>query len=99
MNNNNIFDELQFLVKTNDTSQFVLKIKNYTKIGFDVNHTNEYGNTLMHIACRCRNFKAVSLLIKQYDAKVNIQNNDKRNALHFATIYGSSDIAYYICIN
>lgn len=92
-----IFEELQNLIKENKIELFLNKVSTYIKQGFDINETNEYGNTLLHLACRKRNLKIVTTLINSYDAKTDIQNLDGRNPLHIAAIYGSSDVAYYIC--
>lgn len=83
-------EELIDLIKLNKMDDFVSGVRQYhDKHNFDVNHTNEYGNTMMHIACRCRNYNVVAHLIENYDVKLSIQNDDKRVPLHFAIMYGS----------
>lgn len=96
---NNMLENLLSLIKQNKTDKFIKLLKQYHKNDFDVNQTNEYGNTLLHIACRSRNYKIVETLIKYYDAKTDILNEDGRTALHIATIYGSTDITYYLSHN
>jgi ankyrin repeat protein len=92
-----IFNELSTLIKLNKTNEFSSMIKMYyTEHKFNANYQNEYGNTLLHIACRARNYIISKLLIDTYDARVDIQNEDKRSALHFAIIYGSTDSSAYL---
>jgi len=92
-----MIDELLDLIKHNRTEEFLLKLeKYYFKHNLNVNCTNEYNNTMLHIACRCRNYDIVKELVENYDAKVNIQNDDKRTPLHIAAIYGSIDSIMYV---
>jgi ankyrin repeat protein len=83
------------MIKNDQTNEFIKKIQIYYSSGFDPNTKDEYGNTLIHIACRKRNYQIVKELIDKYDAKVDIKNDDGRTALHFATIYGAIDGAYF----
>lgn len=106
MNNNSIdqssdvlikaFEELIDLIKLGRDLEFVSKLRYYQKIlHFDVNMRNEYGNTLLHIACRNRNSIIVEFLLRLYNIKVDIQNADGRTPLHIASIYGATDRSYY----
>lgn len=95
-----IFDELVILIKQNKSKEFFSQIKQYhIAHGFNINYTNEYGNTLLHIACRSRNYDVAKKLIVDHNASTDIQNDDKRTALHIAAIYGSGDSALYLFKN
>lgn len=96
---NNYFDDLNNLIINNEDANFITKLKIYYNNGFDINHLNEYGNTLLHIACRKRNYNIVEHLINKYNANTNIKNNDGRNPLHLSTIYGSTQLSYYLLEN
>lgn len=74
--------------------KFVKLLNIQIKQNFDIDHPNEYGTTLLHIACRCRNFGIVKHLI-DVGAKVDIVNQDGRTPLHIIAIYGSTDSTYY----
>lgn len=95
-----IFEELAILIKQNKPKEFFTQLnKSRTTHGFSVDHTNEYGNTLLHIACRSRNYVVAKKLIEDHNASTDIQNLDKRTALHIATIYGSGDSSVYLFKN
>jgi hypothetical protein len=91
-----IFEELTNLIKLGNDAEFISKLKYYQKtVKFNVNTPNEYGNTLLHTACKNRNYEIVNILIDTYNAKADMQNADGRTPLHIATIYGSTDKAFY----
>lgn len=92
----NMLDNLFMLIKLNNTNKFMINLKIYHKKGLHIDQIDQYGNTLLHMACRNRNYTIVKTLICDYNARCDIQNQDERNALHFATIYGSTNIAYYL---
>jgi hypothetical protein len=96
MSNLKYFNKLNKILDNEDNIIFEEKIKKYIKKGFDVNETNEYGNTLLHISMRKRNYDIVKLLIDNYDANPTIKNNDGRTPLHIATIYCCNSGIFYI---
>jgi ankyrin repeat protein len=97
--NENI-EELMELIKVGKQSMLINKLKYYSRLeNFNINEQNEYGNTLLHTACRVRNYEIVKILLETYNAKVDIKNEDGRTALHIATIYGSTDKVLYMLQN
>lgn len=94
-----MLEDLMRLIKHSDTDSFLNKLKLYNKKGLSVDHVNQYGNTLLHMACRSRNYNIVETLIRSYNARGDIQNMDGRTALHMAAIYGSTDLSYFIFQN
>ncbi len=92
---NSTVEELFGLIKRNETVNFLKQLEMYYD-SIDVNQMNEYGNTMLHMACRSRNLDIVVALIDRYDASVIIQNLDGRTPLHLAVIYGMNDKAYNI---
>lgn len=93
---NNIFKELFDLINLDKTQNLIDKIHEYVYSGYSINKTNEYGNTLLHLACRKRNYKLVNILLDNYEARIDIKNKDGKTPLHMAIIYGSNNIAYYL---
>jgi ankyrin repeat protein len=92
-----ILNELMELVRDKNSEKFLKRLKEYKKRHpFNIDSKNEYGNTLLHIACRCRNFVVVKTLIEDYNAKISIVNEDGRTPLHIATIYGSTNKTSYL---
>lgn len=95
-----IFDELINLIKNSSNKKFTTKLDYYQNtFKFNVNTSNEYGNTLLHTACKNRNYEIVKILLDTYNAKADIKNADGRTPLHIATIYGSTDKTFYIFQN
>lgn len=93
-------EELMELIKSGEKSLLMIKLKHYSSIdGFNIDIQNEYGNTLLHTACRIRDYDIVKTLLEIYNARVDIQNADGRTPLHIATIYGSTDKALYTLHN
>jgi len=91
-----IFEELTNLIKLERNLEFKSKLKFYQKTKrFSVDTQNEYGNTLLHAACKNRNYEITKVLLEIYRAKPDIQNADGRTPLHIATIYGSTDKTFY----
>lgn len=90
------FNKLNKILDNQDNILFEKKIKKYIKNGFNVNEINEYGNTLLHISMRKRNYDIIKLLIDNYDANLIIKNNDGRTPLHIATIYCCNCSMFYI---
>lgn len=60
----------------------VISICDYLKSGFDVNETDEYGQTYLMFACDYT-YQDIVLLLIDYGANVNIKNNMNRNALFY----------------
>lgn len=80
-----------------DNEKFTRSLKNYVRnMNFDINTVDKYGNTLLHIVCRRRQYNYAKLLIDRYNAKINIKNADGRTPLHIAAIYGATDQIFYI---
>jgi len=61
----------------------IKSIEKLIQCGANINATNGYGNSALHIAARNGNNDVVSLLLK-HNAIVNIQNKKGSIALHFA---------------
>jgi ankyrin repeat protein len=99
MDHKSMLAELFEYIKLNDTNKFMEKIKIYHDKDLSVDEINKHGNTLLHMACKSRNYEIVKALISTYGARVDIQNVDGRTPLHIATIYGATNITYYIAQN
>ena len=90
-------EDLFGMIKHNETEKFLKQVDIYYNLNqIDINQTNEFGNTLLHMASRNRNIEIVEALIDKYDVMVTIQNVDGRTPLHLAVIYGMNDKAYNI---
>lgn len=94
--NNVIMNPLIDIIKTKNLYEFKQAVRKIDQNIFDVNMQNEFGNTLLHIACRCRNHDIVTYLVDNLSANINIKNIDGRTPVHLAAIYGASDKSYYI---
>ncbi|VBB17691.1 hypothetical protein YASMINEVIRUS_154 [Yasminevirus sp. GU-2018] len=94
---NKILDEMMEMIKTGNIDLFFTTLeKQSAEPSFSINSQNEYGNTLLHVACRSRKDEVVRVLLNDYNARIDIQNADGRTPLHIATIYGSTDKTCYI---
>jgi hypothetical protein len=89
-------NELSHLIKKGNDENFFDKLEYHIITGFNINQKDEYGNTLLHIACRCRNYSIVEKIIDDYNANILIKNSDGRIPLHIAVIYGSQDVSSFI---
>lgn len=90
-------DDLMEMIKCDNKIFFSTLLSILAKQSlFNANAQNEYGNTLMHVACRSRNYEVVKFLLNEFNAKTDIKNVDGRTPLHIATIYGSTDKTCYM---
>ena len=61
-------------------------------LNFHINETDEYGNTLLHVAAQNGNLRIARLLV-QKGANTNHQNKQGQTAAHFALAYQFFDFA------
>lgn len=92
--NRSKLDDMMKIIKFGNIDNFLSTLSKQPS--FDINTQNEYGNTLLHIACRSRKYEIAKVLLDKFNAKTDIKNADGRTPLHIATIYGSTDKACYI---
>ncbi|KAF5303336.1 hypothetical protein FQA39_LY10075 [Lamprigera yunnana] len=67
------------------TSSFISKI---TEAGCDINASNKFGQTCLHIALMCSSLEVLHNLIES-GADVNIQDHENRTPLHYAVDNGN----------
>ena len=82
-------NELKIEMKTGKEDKFINILKGLLGDLFNFNQTDEYGNTLLHFACRERKYNVVIFLLDN-GANPSITNMDGRLPIHLATIYSSS---------
>lgn len=91
-------DYLFCLVKENNDDF----IKNLKIISQEINVKNikdEYDNTLLHYACRNRNYKFTKILIQEYKLKPYYQNIEKKTPLHMICMYASCNPLSFLFLN
>lgn len=59
---------------------------------------DEYGNSLLHVACQNKNRRLAKLLLKN-GISANIQNKRGNTPLHYCYQYGFTDLAEYLVSN
>lgn len=84
----NKFKTLKNNIKDLCYQKYSSKLNNAINNGFDVNYVDEFGNTLLHYACRERKYKIIKFLLLN-NAKPTIVNSDGRLPIHLAAMYGS----------
>ena len=57
-----------------------------------VNQQDDHGNTVLHIACSNKSIRAVSMLVNDLNARVDIKNRLGRVALHSAAASGHAEV-------
>lgn len=57
--------------------------------------TDQHGNTLLHVACKNNNKKAVKLLLRSC-VDINAQNNTAQTPLHYCYAYSYTSLAAYL---
>jgi ankyrin repeat protein len=67
-------------------------VEDYDKVKFSMNKTDEYGNTMLHIAAQNGNVKIAELLIEK-GCNPNHQNKQGNTPGHFAIAYKFYDFA------
>jgi ankyrin repeat protein len=88
----NFLEDFLFVVALNDTKI----IKRFLENGADVNYTNPYGETALHIAVANGNFDIVKLLVEKYSANINAQTIKNTTPLLIALQNDQENIANYI---
>ncbi|KAL3777968.1 hypothetical protein ACHAW5_003402 [Stephanodiscus triporus] len=63
--------------------------------GFPADARDEYGNTLLMVACQNGN-KKISKLSLKYGCDINVVNNGGKTALHFARRFGHMELGQYL---
>ena len=88
------FDKIKSLIKGDDEKKSVSNLKDMLHVNsLSINYTDEYGNTLLHYACRERKYKIIKSLLND-GANPSITNDDGKLPIHFAAIYGSKSEMY-----
>ena len=94
-----IFNKIKRLIKSDNKDGTINYIVSYfMKYRSVINFTDEYGNTLLHYACRERKYKLIKLLLNN-NADPTILNIDGRLPIHFAAIYGTDRDIFSISTN
>jgi len=86
--NNKKFTTLKNQIKCTSEETYLKKLSTELEKQFNVNQVDEFGNTLLHYACRERKYSIINMLLA-HSADVTISNNDGRLPIHIAAIYGS----------
>lgn len=78
-----LFNLVESVGKSNNVED-VEHIKDFIKMGANINVTNENQQNLLHIATQNGNFKLTKFICehKQYTNKINLQDKDGNTALH-----------------
>lgn len=63
--------------------------------GFPIDTTDEFGNTLLMVACQNGNKKIAKLALR-YGCDINSVNNSGKTAVNFAKRFGHADLAEYL---
>ena len=66
--------------------------------GVDVNLRDEYGNTMLMVACQNGNY-AITRLLVEYKTDLNAKNSKGNTALHFCFAYSFHDIGNFLISN
>jgi ankyrin repeat protein len=85
------FDEINVRVQYVDGIGTVY-VEDYDKVKFSMNKTDEYGNTMLHVAAQNGNVKIAEFLI-QKGCNPNHQNKQGNTPGHFAMAYKFYDFA------
>lgn len=85
------FDEINVRVQFVDGIG-TFYVEDYDKVKFSMNKTDEYGNTMLHIAAQNGNVKIAELLIEK-GCNPNHQNKQGNTPGHFAIAYKFYDFA------
>lgn len=59
---------------------------------FNVNDTDNTGNTALHYAAECGSYDMVKILAEDHKAKVNVQDKTKQTPCHIAAYNGDLDV-------
>ena len=70
-------------------------LEHYEREGFNLNKTDEHGNTLLHISAQNGNIRVAKLLFSK-GANPNHQNNAGQTAGHFAIAYQFYDFTSWL---
>lgn len=71
------------------------EVKQYLKIGVNINTSNIDGLTALHQACIDANIQMVKFLVEN-DADINAQDNEGWTPLHAAVSVGNYDVTKYL---
>ena len=71
------------------------ELLNQPDCAISVDHTDEHGNTLLHISAQNGNKRMVKLCLR-YGAHIDARNNNGQTALHFAVGYGFQGLGEYL---
>lgn len=82
------FTQLKSFIKDADEERYIVELKKALNGDFNVDQTDEYGNTLLHYASRERKYSIIDYLLSM-NADPNIINDDGRLPIHMAAIYCS----------
>ena len=82
------FKALKKTIKNLCEQKYTCELNKVINNGFDINFADEFGNTLLHYACRERKYNIIKFLLLN-NANPTIINIDGRLPIHFAAIYGS----------
>jgi hypothetical protein len=63
------------------------EVKNLLIKGVPANITDEFGNTMLHVACQNGRFNLAVFLVNEAALDVNAQNNNGNTPLHYCTAY------------
>ncbi len=73
-------------------------INGYDRLPFHMNKIDEYGNTMLGLACQNGNMKLCKFLLSK-GANPNHQNKNGQTPAHFAIAYKFFDLSTYIFEN
>jgi len=82
------FKALKKIIKNLCEQKYTFELDKAISSGFDINFADEFGNTLLHYACRERKYNIIKFLLLN-NANPTVINIDGRLPIHFAAIYGS----------
>ena len=88
-----------FIAQVNYVVDFgTVYISGYDRLPFNMNKVDEYGNTMLSLACQNGNMKLCKYLISK-GANPNHQNKNGQTPAHFAIAYKFFDLSTYLFEN
>lgn len=86
---NKEFIMLKTHIRDTDEHKYLKKLLLELNKKFNINQVDEFGNTLLHYACRERKYNVINCLLDN-NADVSIPNYDGRLPIHIVAIYGAT---------
>jgi ankyrin repeat protein len=89
-----VFEQLASLVRNGKYAD-VEAFFSQTAFALSVDHQDEVGNTLLHVAAQNGNKRIVKLLLR-LGSNIDVQNMRGNSALHFAYAFGFKELGDYL---